>query len=61
MCARPAQVAESSPLARLQVLQNSGSWIFILRIKTLSLEITTDEIQENYREHSNIKGHMSAH
>ena len=33
---RPAHVAESGPRVRLQVLQNSGSRMFMLRIKTLS-------------------------
>ena len=33
---RPAHVAESGPLALLQVLQNSGSLMFMLRVKTLS-------------------------
>ena len=54
--------------ARVQVLENSGSRMVMLRFTTLSLEhcqreIATDEIQEkrNYREHSNIKSaHVSA-
>ena len=32
----PAHVAESGPLARLQVLQNSGSQMFIFRVENLS-------------------------
>ena len=36
-CARPAHVAESGPRAGLQVLQNSGSRMFMLRVKTLSV------------------------
>ena len=36
-CARPADVAESWPRARLQVLPNSGSQMFMLRVKTLSV------------------------
>ena len=36
-CARPAHVAESWPRAGLQVLQNSGSQMFMLRVKTLSV------------------------
>ena len=41
-CARPTHVAESGPLAQLQGLQNSGSWMIMLtlltmlRVKTLS-------------------------
>ena len=35
-CTRPAHVALSEPLARHQVLQNSGSLILMLRVKTLS-------------------------
>ena len=34
--ARPAHVAEFWPLAQLQMLQNSGSLRFLLRVKTLS-------------------------
>ena len=34
---RPALVANFGPLAPLQVLQNSGSLMFILRVKTLSV------------------------
>ena len=45
MC-QPAHVAESGPRARLQVLQNSGSWMFIFRVKPCQREIATDEIQE---------------
>ena len=41
----PAHVAESGPLALLQVLQNSGNWM--LCVKHRQREITTDEIQEN--------------
>ena len=33
-------------LARLQVLQNSGSWMVVLRIKTCQREIATVKIQE---------------
>ena len=36
-CARPAHVAESGPLAGLQVLKNSGSQMFMLRVKILSV------------------------
>ena len=42
---RPAQVFESRPWAKLNVLQNSGSWMFILRVKTLQeLDGPTDKI-----------------
>ena len=34
--ARPAHVTESWAVARLQVLPNSGSWMFTLKVKTLS-------------------------
>ena len=45
------------PLAWLQVLQNSGSWMFRLRVKTLSAwdRRWRNPRQQNYREHSNIK------
>ena len=50
-------MAESWPLALLQVLQNSGSQMFIF--SPCQREIATDKIQErtwkNYRERSNIK------
>ena len=48
-CTRPAHVAESRPLARLQVqvLQNSGSRMFMLRVKTL---LTRDRHWRNLRE-----------
>ena len=36
-CARPAHVAESWPLARIHVVQNNGSQMFMLRFKTLSM------------------------
>ena len=36
-CVRPAHVAKSWPLALLQVLQNSRSLMFMLRVKTLRL------------------------
>ena len=42
----PAHVAESGPLAGLQVLQNSGSQMFMLRVKPCQCEIATDAIQE---------------
>ena len=35
-CARPAQVPESGPWTRLQVLQNSASQMFMLKVKALS-------------------------
>ena len=56
-CARPAHVAESGPLARLQVLQNSGSQMFILRVKTFPERDChwRNQRKKNYREHSNIK------
>ena len=45
------------PLAWLQVLQNSGSWMFRLRVKTLSARDRRwqNPRKQNYREHSNIK------
>ena len=36
--ARPAHVANSWPRARLQVLKNSGSWMFMFKVKTLSAQ-----------------------
>ena len=59
-CARPADVAESWPRARLQVLPNSGSQMFMLRVKTLSVR---DRHWRNprrrknyyYKERSNMK------
>ena len=49
----------SWPLVRLQVPQNSGSQMFMLRVKTL---LATDEIQEeeNYRERGKISALVSA-
>ena len=43
--------------ARVQVLQNSGGRIVLLRLQLCQREIDTDEIQENknFREQSNIK------
>ena len=35
LCPRPAHVAYSGPLARLQVLQNSGCWMLMTRVKTI--------------------------
>ena len=50
-------MARSGPWARLQVLQNSGSQMFMFRVKPYQREITTDEIQESkiYGECSNLK------
>ena len=56
-------VAESWPLARLQVLQNSGSQMFMLRVNTLSSPLTKSKNEKN-KEHrlcSNIKVHVSVH
>ena len=55
--AEPQHVAESWPRAQLQVPQNSGSGMYMLRVKTQSRKITTDEIQErkNHRDSSNTK------
>ena len=39
-------MAESWPRARLQVLQNSGSQMLMLRVKPLSAEMDTGEKQE---------------
>ena len=36
-----ATVAKSWPLDPLQVLQNSGSWMFMLRVKTLAVQDAT--------------------
>ena len=60
-CARPAHMAESWPQARLKVLQNSGSWMLILRlrVKTLSARDCYWRNSRNYRERSNIKARVS--
>ena len=39
-------MAESLPLAGLKVLQNSGSLMFMLRVKPCQCQITTGKIQE---------------
>ena len=53
----PAHAAESGPRARLQVLQNSGSRMFMFRVKTLSARDRhwRNPRKKNYRERSNIK------
>ena len=50
-------MAESGPRAGLQVLQNSGSRMFMLRVKTLSVRDRhwRNPRKKNYRERSNIK------
>ena len=47
----------SWPLAQLQVLQNSGSRMFMLRVKPFQREIATDDIREVtlYRKQINKK------
>ena len=62
-CDRPAHVAESGPLAWLQVLQNSGSRMFMLSVKTLSARDRhwLNPRKRNYRERGNIKAHVSVH
>ena len=50
-------MAESGPRARLQVLQNSGSRMFMFRVKTMSSRspLTKSKKKKSYRERSNIK------
>ena len=43
-CALPAHVTESWPLARLEVLQNSGSCIFILSVEFLSARVEREKV-----------------
>ena len=60
--ARPARVAESSPRARLQVLQNSGSRMFLLKVEVL---VARDRHWRNLRgknrKSSNTKARVSVH
>ena len=48
--ARPEYMAESKLLALLQVLQNSGSRMIMLKIKTLALLAVRDSHSRNSRE-----------
>ena len=52
--ARPTHVPQSWPRARLQVLPNSGSWMFMLKVKPVSVRLPQFK-KKKYREHSNIK------
>ena len=56
-------VTESWLWARLQVLQNSGGRMFILRIKTVSTRDChwLNPREKNYRERNNIKVRVSVH
>ena len=55
-CAGPHMWA-SAAVARVQVLQNSGSWMVVLRFTTLSARDSQwrNLRKKNYRERSNIK------
>ena len=56
-CSRPAHVTESWPLAQLQVLQNSGSWMFMSRVKTFSVcdpHWSNSRRRKNYREQLDV-------
>ena len=56
-CARPAHVGELRALARVQVFQNSGSQMVVLRFTTLSARDLhwRNPRKKNYRERSNMK------
>ena len=64
ICCRPAHVPESWPLILLQVLQNSGSQMFMFRVKSensVSARKLLTKSKKKNRECSNIKAHLVPH